>query len=125
MNAFITLHAPRFLGNTKDFFMGIKNILIRIDDFREEILEDFLADKILAPLDKNATADKLEKAAIKAAILAANAYVSTYGVSVPESVADEIAASSVKFLDLANEKLQKMLKKKSKKYLKRHTEQEK
>lgn len=100
--------------------MSIKNIIIRIDDFRENNIEDFLAAHILAPLYKNPTADNLERAAIKAAILAANAYVSTYGVAIPETVADEIAVKSVNLLDVANEKLQKLLKKKSKSYKKRH-----
>lgn len=100
--------------------MKIKKIIIKLDDFREEKLEDFIADKILANLDKCNKVDELEKKAIIAGITAANAYLTTYGVPIlPDEVKEKIADVTVKSLGKANKLLQKQLKKKSKAYLKR------
>lgn len=98
-----------------------KKILIKIDDFREEKLEDFIADSILAKLDNNSTVDELERKAVIVAITAANAYAATYGVpNCPDEIKEKIADVTVKILDKANKKLQKQLKKKSKRYTQRH-----
>lgn len=98
----------------------LKKILLKIDDFREEKLEDFIADKILATLDSCQKVDELEKAAIIAALTAGNAYLSTYGVPIlPDDVKKRIADAAAKGLGKANKLLQKQLKKKSKAYLKR------
>jgi hypothetical protein len=59
---------------------GIENIVVKIDDFREEKPEDFIADSILAKLDGNTKVDELEKKSIIAGITAASAYASTYGL---------------------------------------------
>ncbi len=97
-----------------------KKIVLKIDD-RRESLEDFIADKILANLDENETVDKLERKGIIAAITAANAYASTYGVPViPDKIKEKIADEVVKALGKANKQLQKQLKKKSKNYTERH-----
>jgi hypothetical protein len=97
-----------------------KKIILKIDDKREN-LEDFIADKILAYLDENETVDSLERKGIIAAITAANAYASTYGVPVvPDNIKEKIADEVVKILGKANKKLQKQLKKKSKQYTERH-----
>lgn len=98
----------------------LKNIILKIDNFREEKLEEFIADKILAALDSCGKVDELEHAAIIAAITAGNAYLSTYGVpTIPEDVKSRIADATVKGLGKANKLLQKQLKKKSKAYLRR------
>ena len=46
--------------------MKFRKILIKLDDLREEKIEDFIADKILANLDKCSKVDELEKQAIMA-----------------------------------------------------------
>lgn len=98
-----------------------KQIIIKIDDFREEKLENFIADEILSKLDENDSVDKLEKKAILAGINATNAYLTTYGVPVlPEDIKEQIATAAVKTLGKANKLLQKQLKKTSKSYKKRH-----
>lgn len=100
--------------------MKLKKIIIKLDDMREEKIEDFIADKILANVDKCKKFDELEKQAIIAGITAGNAYLTTYGVPViPENVKEKIADAAVKSLGKANKLLQKQLKKKSKAYLKR------
>ena len=102
-------------------FKKTKQIIIKIDDFREEKLEVSIADQILGRLDASEKVDSLEKKAIKAGLTAANAYLATYGVPiVPEDVKEAIAESSVKALSKANKLLQKQLKKTSKAYKKRH-----
>lgn len=104
-------------------FKRTQKIIIKLDDFREEKLEDFIADSILKKLDENATVDKLEKQAIITGITAANAYMTTYGVgTLPEDVKEKIANETVKALGKANKLLQKQLKKKSAAYVKRHSE---
>lgn len=109
----------------KKFLKKTKEIIIKIDDFREEKLENFIADEILSKLDKNDTVDKLEKKAILAGINAANAYLTTYGVPVlPEDIKEKIATSAVQSLGKANKLLQKQLKKTSKSYKKRHKGEE-
>lgn len=103
-----------------------KKIIIKIDDFREEKLENFIADEILSKLDENSTVDKLEKKAILAGITAANAYLTTYGVPIlPEDIKERIADISVQALGKANKLLQKQLKKTSKAYKKRHEGEQK
>ncbi len=98
-----------------------KKILIKLDDFREEKLEVFIADEILSKLDGNESVDILEKKAILAGITAANAYLTTYGVPVlPEDIKERIASAAVQALGKANKLLQKQLKKTSKAYKKRH-----
>lgn len=98
----------------------LKKIILKIDDFREEKLEDFIADKILAKLDDCEKVDELEKAAIIAALTAGNAYLATYGVPIlPEDVKKQISDAAVKSLGKANKLLQRQLRKKSKAYLKR------
>lgn len=100
--------------------MKLKKIIIKLDDLREEKIEDFIADKILSVLDNCQKVDELEKQAIIAGITAANAYLTTYGVpTLPEDVKEKIAEATVKTLGKANKLLQKQLKKKSKAYLKR------
>lgn len=107
-------------------FNKTKQIIIKIDDFREEKLENFIADEILSKLDENDSVDKLEKKAILAGITAANAYLTTYGVPVlPEDIKERIADATVKALGKANKLLQKQLKKTSKAYKKRHEGEQK
>ena len=109
----------------KKLFKKTKDIIIKIDDFREEKLEIFIADEILSKLDENDSIDKLEKKAILAGITAANAYLTTYGVPVlPEEIKEQIATAAVKSLGKANKLLQKQLKKTSKSYKKRHKGEE-
>jgi len=106
-------------------FKKTKQIFIKIDDRREKI-EDFIANEILSKVDECQNIDILEEKAIIAAITAANAYAATYGVpSIPDDIKEKIAKASVKVLGKANKKLQTQLKKKSKAYKKRHTEEEK
>lgn len=98
----------------------LKNIILKIDDFREEKLEDFIANQILAKLDTCSKVDELEKAVIIAAITAGNTYLSTYGVpTIPEEVKSKIADAAVKGFGKANKLLQKQLQKKSKAYIRR------
>lgn len=109
----------------KKLFKKTKDIIIKIDDFREEKLEIFIADEILSKLDENDSIDKLEKKAILAGITAANAYLTTYGVPVlPKDIKEQIATAAVKSLGKANKLLQKQLKKTSKSYKKRHKGEE-
>lgn len=98
----------------------LKNIILKLDDFREEKLEDFIANQILAKIDNCKKVDELEKAAIISAVTAANAYLSTYGVpTLPEEIKSKIADTTVKSLGKANKLLQKQLNKKSKSYIRR------
>lgn len=107
-------------------FNKTKQIIIKIDDFREEKLENFIADEILSKLDENDKVEELEKKAILAGITAANAYLTTYGVPVlPEDIKERIADATVEALGKANKLLQKQLKKTSKAYKKRHEGEEK
>lgn len=102
-------------------FNKAKSIVIKLDDFREEKIEDFIADEILLKLDTNSKIDDLEKKAVIAGITAANAYMTTYGVPIlPDAIKEKIADAAVKSLGKANKLLQKQLKKKSKAYKKRH-----
>lgn len=102
-------------------FKKTKVILLKIDDFREEKLEDFLADEILGKIDSCNKVDELERAAILAGLKAANSYIVTYGVpEIPQSVQNQIADVSIKALNRGNKLLQKQLKKKSKSYTERH-----
>lgn len=98
-----------------------KNIIIKLDDFREEKLEDFIANEILAKVETSSKIDELEKQAIIAGITAANAYMATYGIpTLPDEIKQKIADAGVKTLNKANKMLQRQLKKKSKGYQKRH-----
>ena len=102
-------------------FKRTKAILLKIDDFREEKLEDFLADEILGKIDSCNKVDELERTAILAGLKAANIYITTYGVpEIPQSVQNQIADVSIKALNRGNKLLQKQLKKKSKSYTERH-----
>lgn len=104
----------------KKILKKTKDAIIKIDDFREEKLENFIADEIFSRLDENDSIDKLEKKAILAGITAANAYLTTYGVPVlPEDIKEQIAAAAVKSLGKANKLLQNQLKKTSNLYKKR------
>jgi len=79
----------------------------------------------LSKIDECESIDSLQEKAIIAAITAANAYATTYGVpSIPDDIKEKIAKASVKILGKANKKLQVQLKKKSKAYTKRHTGEE-
>lgn len=98
----------------------LKNIILKIDDFREEKLENFVANKILAKLDTCSKVDELEKVVLIAALTAGNTYLSTYGVpTIPEEVKSKIADATLKVFSKANKLLQKQLQKKSKAYLQR------
>lgn len=102
-------------------FKTAKNIIIKLDDFREEKIEDFIANEILAKVETSSKIDELEKQAIIAGITAANAYMTTYGVpTLPNEVKQKIADAGVKALNKANKLMQKQLNKKSKRYKKRH-----
>lgn len=102
-------------------FKKAKSIVIKLDDFREEKLENFIANEILSKLDTSTKVDELEKQAIIAGITAANAYMSTYGVpTLPANIKEKIADAAVKNLSKANKLLQKQLNKKSKAYKRRH-----
>lgn len=104
-------------------FNRAKAIVLKIDDFREEKLEDFISNEILAKLDNSKKIDELEKQAILTGIRTANIYIETYGVpEVPEDIKERIANAGVKALGKANKLLQKQLNKKSKGYIKRHKE---
>lgn len=95
----------------------IRQILLKIDEFREYKLEDFIADNILAKIDESTKIDDLEQQAILTALTAGNAYLTTYGVpTIPDDVKTKIAQTTVKALCKANKLLQKQLKKKSKRY---------
>lgn len=103
-------------------FHKAKEIIIKIDDFREEKLEDFIADDILKTIDESMTVDKLEKQAIITGLTAANAYMKTYGAPIlPDDIKEKIADQTIKALGKANKALQKQLKKKSKSYIARHS----
>ena len=94
-----------------------KSIILRIDDFREEKLEDFIANEILGKIDECKKIDELERQAILVGIKSANMYLVTYGVpTLPNEVEEQIANLSVKALGKGNRLLQKQLKKKSKRY---------
>ena len=106
----------------KNPFKLTKTIIIKVDDFREEKLEDFLFNNILKGLDGNPAIDKLEKQGIIAGITAASAYASTYGLpSCPDEVKERIAEETVIQLSKVNKHLQKQNSKKSKWYQSRHS----
>lgn len=102
-------------------FEKLRKLVIKVDDFREEKLEDFIILNLLQKVDNNATVDSLEEQAIITALTAGNAYLATYGIPVlPDNVKTQIAKYTVKALGQANKKLQKIVNKKSKWYNKRH-----
>lgn len=104
-------------------FEKFKKIVIKLDDFREEKLEDFIIANILIKVDENSTVDTLEQQAIETALTAGNAYLATYGMpTIPENVRKQIAEYTVKGLGKANKLLQKQVKKKNKWYNRRHND---
>ncbi len=97
-----------------------KKILIKIDDFREEKLEDYILNNLLIKLD-NSKIDDIEQKAIETALTAGNAYLATYGIpALPDNIKSEIARYTVKAINKANKLLRKQVTKKSKWYNKRH-----
>ena len=98
----------------------LKTIYIKIDDFREEKIEDYIA-KGLAALDRSGSLDKLETKLIILGITTANAYAASYGLpQCPEDFKEKIAKYIVQENSKINKALQKQLQKKSKMYRKRH-----
>lgn len=102
-------------------FEKLRKLVIKVDDFREEKLEDFIILNLLKKVDDNSTVDSLEEQAIITALTAGNAYLATYGIpALPDNVKTQIAKYTVKALGQANKKFQKIVNKKSKWYNKRH-----
>lgn len=102
-------------------FKKIKSIIIKIDDFREEKVEDFISNNILKRWDEFKNADDLRKAGSLALINAVSAYASTYGLpALSEDVKNQMAEANARILKRLNNKLQKQLNKKSKAYARRH-----
>lgn len=98
-----------------------KTIYIKIDDFREEKLETFIANDILKRFDECENADDVRKAVNIAIINAVAAYGATYGLpALSDDVKNKIAEEAAKVEKKLNKKLQKQLNKKSKAYQKRH-----
>jgi hypothetical protein len=113
----------KYKEKNMDLFNKTKKIIIKIDDFREEKLDSFIANDILAKIDESTTVDELEEKGIMTAITAANAYAATYGLpACPDEIKKQIAKEVVKQLGKANKLIQKQLNKKSKAYIARHSE---
>lgn len=96
-----------------------KQIILKIDDTREN-LEDFIVDNVLVKWDEYKNADALREQVCKMLVASANAYVMTYGVSMPDDVQEKVAKYGVKLMKNLNAKLQTQLSKKSKMYKDRH-----
>lgn len=98
-----------------------KTIYIKIDDFREEKVEDFIANGILKRWDEFKNADDLRRAGSLAIVNAVSTYALTYGLpALNDDVKNKIADAGAKTMKKLNKKLQKQLTKKSKAYQKRH-----
>lgn len=94
-----------------------KKFYIKIDDRRENV-EDFIADNILKRWDELKTVDDLRKAGTLAVINVVSAYAQTYGLpALSDEIKEQIANANVKVLKTLNNRLQKQLKKKSKRYI--------
>ena len=105
--------------------MFVKSIIIKLDDFREEKLEVFLANSVLKKFDELKNADDIRKAVNLAIINAVGAYASTYGLPVlTDEVKAQINEQAIKVEKSLNKKLQAQLNKKSKWYEKRHNKVE-
>lgn len=105
-----------------DLFKNTKKIIIKIDDFREEKLEDFLANDVLKRFDELKNADDIRSAVNLAIINAACAYAATYGLpALSDDVKKQIDEQARKVEKSLNKKLQAQLKKKSKAYVERHS----
>ena len=106
-----------------DLFKPAKTIIIKVDDFREEKLEVFLANDVLKRFDELKNADDLRKAMNMAIINAVGAYASTYGLpALNDDVKAQINNEAIKIEKKLNKKLQDQLNKKSKWYEKRHNQ---
>jgi len=104
-------------------FKKTKQIIIKIDDFREEKLEDFIANDILKRFNELKNADNIRSAINLAIINAACAYATTYGLpAVSEDIKKQIDKEARKVEKSLNEKLQAQLNKKTKAYQNRHKE---
>jgi len=104
-------------------FKKTKEIIIKIDDFREEKLETFMADDVLKRFDELKNADDIRKAVNLAIINAVGAYAATYGLpALSDDVKQQINEQAVKLEKSLNKKLQAQLNKKSKAYTARHSE---
>lgn len=101
--------------------MKIKDIIIKIDEHREN-LEDFIVDNVLVRWNEYENADALREQVCKMLVASANAYVMTYGVSMPDEVQEKVAKYGAKLMKNLNAKLQTQLSKKSKMYRKNHHE---
>jgi len=105
-----------------DLFKKPKEIIIKIDDFREERLDTFIANEFFAKIDASTKVDELEEKGIITAITAANTYAATYGLpACPDDIKQKIAKEVVKQSGKANKLIQKQLNKKSKAYVERHS----
>lgn len=94
-----------------------KKIYIKIDDGRENV-EDFIADNILKRWDELKNVDDLRRAGTLAVINVVSAYAQTYGLpALSDEIKEQIANANVKVLKTLNNRLQKQLKKKSKRYI--------
>lgn len=106
----------------KNPFEKTKSIIIKLDDLREEKLEDFLANDVLKRFDELKNADDIRKAVNLAIINAVGAYASTYGLpALNDDVKKQINETAIKVEKALNKKLQSQLNKKSKAYIARHT----
>ena len=98
-------------------FKLVKKIYINIDNRRENV-EDFIADNILKRWDELKSVDDLRKAGTLAVINVVSAYAQTYGLpALSDEIKEQIANANVKVLKTLNNRLQKQLKKKSKRYI--------
>jgi predicted regulator of amino acid metabolism with ACT domain len=98
-------------------FKLVKKIYINIDNRRENV-EDFIADNILKRWAELKSVDDLRKAGTLAVINVVSAYAQTYGLpALSDEIKEQIANANVKVLKTLNNRLQKQLKKKSKRYI--------
>jgi len=94
-----------------------RKVFINIDNRRENV-EDFIADNILKRWDELKSVDDLRKAGTLAVINVVSAYAQTYGLpALSDEIKEQIANANVKVLKTLNNRLQKQLKKKSKRYI--------
>lgn len=103
-------------------FERTKSIIIKIDDFREEKLEIFLANDVLKRFDELKNADDLRKAMNMAIINAVGTFAASNGLpALTADVKNQINEQAIKVEKKLNEKLQNQLNKTSRKYKERHS----
>jgi D-hexose-6-phosphate mutarotase len=104
----------------KDLGKKILKDYYKVDDFREEHIDGFVANEILKKLDENSSVDQVEEVGIEAGLSYLSPFLAKYNVTLSEDCKKKVADGIVKGISIANKALQKKLNETSNSYKKRH-----